>query len=96
MAGIRGAGPHTIGRTRAVRGRRTVLSSGMYRVFGPKTPDWIPKPCVASCLPLTYLLTNRVGGTRFGTNASGLDDRSCRAGRPVRLSMAWNRSELET
>ena len=40
---------------------------------------------------LTYLLTNRVNFTRFGTNVGGLDGGSCRVDRPVRLSMAWKR-----
>jgi hypothetical protein len=93
-------------RTQAARDRRTMPTGGMYReslgAVSPREstasrylrgiPDRIPKPCVASCLPLTYLLTNRVGRTRFATNTSGLFDRSCRVGRPVCLSMAWRRS----
>jgi hypothetical protein len=47
---------------------------------------------VASWLLLTYLLTTRSSCTRFGTNTSGLDGRSCSVGRPARLSMAWKRS----
>jgi hypothetical protein len=55
-------------------------------------PGWILK-LVALWLPLTYLLTNRISHTPFGTNASGLDCRSCRGVDLIRLSMAWKQRQ---